>query len=106
MSIAIMSEKFLEAWEAVRIEVSRICLVLSVFEFLPAVGADEALWVEFVAHGSDDPPSYELGADETLILSSIVLNWLQQTCTEISDSICDFHLSGHHRVETVSKNEV
>jgi hypothetical protein len=41
--------------------------------YLPAIGADEALRVEFVGHGSDDPPGYELVAHVAVVLCPLVV---------------------------------
>ena len=68
MSISIVTQKLLKASKAVRLAISWICLVLPVLELLPAVGADKALGVELVAHGSDDPALDHAGAHKTLIL--------------------------------------
>jgi hypothetical protein len=41
--------------------------------YLPAISADEALRVELVGHGSDDPPSDELVAHVAVVLGPLVV---------------------------------
>jgi hypothetical protein len=41
--------------------------------YLPAIGADEALRVELVGHGSDDPPGDELVAHVAVVLCPLVV---------------------------------
>ena len=51
-----VSEKYLEALETVGFALPGVRLVLPLPELTPAVGADEALWVELVPHRCDDSP--------------------------------------------------
>jgi hypothetical protein len=41
--------------------------------YLPAISADEALRVELVCHGSDDPPGDELVAHVAVVLCPLVV---------------------------------
>jgi hypothetical protein len=41
--------------------------------YLPAIGADEALRVELVCHGSDDPTGDELVAHVAVVLGPLVV---------------------------------
>jgi hypothetical protein len=41
--------------------------------YLPAISADEALRVELVGHGSDDPPGDELVAHVAVVLGPLVV---------------------------------
>ena len=63
-----MTKKFLKAVFTVWFSVSRIGLVLPLLELTSAVGADKALRVKLVSHGSDHSPLYRPGADTAVIL--------------------------------------
>jgi len=74
MSISIVTQQLLKASKAVRLAISWACLVLPVLELLPAVGADKALGVELVAHGSDDPALDKAIAYTALVLGCRFIN--------------------------------
>ena len=68
-----MTKKFLKAVFTVWFSVSRIGLVLPLFEWLSAVGADKALWVKLVSHSSDHSPIDHLGANTTPVLGRRII---------------------------------
>ena len=70
MSISIVAKQLLKAVVAVRLAIPGICLVLSALKLLAAVGAGEALRVELVAHGRDDP-----ALDHVRAHKALVFNW-------------------------------
>ena len=67
-----VSQKFLEAHAAVGLALV-VALEHSIFELFPAVGAHEALGVELLRHGGDDPASDHLPTDAALVLPPVRL---------------------------------
>ena len=68
-----MTKKFLKAVFTVWFSVSRIGLVLPLLELTSAVGADKALGVKLVSHGSDHSSIDHLRANTTPVLGRRII---------------------------------
>ena len=79
-----MAQQLLEAVEAIRFPVPGVCLVLPLLEGTPAVGADEALWVELVPHSRDHSALTQLGADTALVLRRRVVWNINSSVTTLT----------------------
>ena len=67
-----MSKQFFEASVAIWHIFNRVGLKLTFFELIPAVGANKALWMEFLSHGSYDASTNSLPTNVTIMDFPIV----------------------------------
>ena len=104
VNVAKMPQQLIKALQTVRLPVPGVGLVLPLLELTSAVGADKALGVKLVSHGSDHSPLYQPGADTAVILGpGIIWNinndqyqWSPQWCLLTNQLHLLQHCSAEH----------